>query len=834
MGKPMSITRSNDGNRRPGDRRLILLDGDRDWTLQSAQALIARLNPQRPVWISNADIDGAVAPLRVQRLLGGECSLLVIDAWSGLDADAIGAAVGTLRGGGLLLLLTPALARWTGQPDPEAARIAVHPFGAADVGARFIARLVRLLSASPAVLRARALADGDPAAGLGNRPPRLGTPPDLAPTSSGTASRVRTRAYSSAALQEPTASRAGSASPERSTSAERSASQEPSASGQAGGAGEADGGVGTMAPVASTADLIIDSLLRAGVIQEASEPDLDPAYPAGREQAEAVEAIIRLARGRARRPLALIADRGRGKSAALGIAAARLIQAPGVHILVTAPRRSAADSLFAHAEASLRAAGHSGASESLRFVAPDALLDKRPRADVLLVDEAAGIPAPLLAAMLDHYGRICFASTVNGYEGTGRGFEVRFRTVLDARAPGWRVLRLSTPIRWRAGDPLETLVDEMLLLDAEPAADTQVAATDLGELQFSRESSDALARDDERLRQLFGLLVLGHYQTRPNDLRHLLDGPNLSVMTLSSGELVAATALVAREGALEPELHRPIFAGRRRPRGHLLPQTLSAHAGLFEAPALRFARVVRITVHPAARRQGVGKTLVAKIAEHAAADGIDLLGASFGATTDLLAFWRHCGLRPLHLGTHRNSASGQRAAVVLRSLSQRGHRLCEQAGRRLLRDLPVLLSGPLQAVEPGIIAALLREVAVTESPACDEPHDAADRSVIDAFADAHRGLETSLPALARLAWWALTGDRAARYDVSPVHRDLLVRVVLQQRSLGDASEQLRLSGRSELLGQLRAAVAAVRDAVGAHANSDSTAGEDEPPCNQPH
>jgi tRNA(Met) cytidine acetyltransferase len=451
---------------------------------------------------------------------------------------------------------------------------------------------------------------------------------------------------------------------------------------------------------------------------------------------------------------------------------------------------------------------------ALRFLAPDALLAQRPHADLLIVDEAAGIPAPLLEQMLSAYPRICFATTVHGYEGTGRGFEVRFRALLDQHTPNWRALRLSAPIRWRPGDPLEVLTAQALLLDAEPASDERITAADFGAdlsaVRVARPARAQLAADEARLRQVFGLLVLGHYQTRPNDLRHLLDGPNLAVTTLEVDQQVVATALLAQEGALDSALHWPIFAGQRRPRGHLLPQTLCAHAGLSEAPGLRYLRIVRIAVHPAARRRGLGRRLLAAIAEHAAEAGVDLLGASFGATPELLAFWRHAGLRPLHLGTHRNAASGTRAAVVLKPLSQAGRMLCAQAEQRLQRDLPLLLSGPLREVEPALVAALLQALPAAPAP----PETAADHATIVAFADAHRTLEASLPALARLSWRALTGADAER-ACSAAQRALLIRVLLQRQPPAAAAQQAGLSGHAELIAHLRQAVGAASRHLGA-------------------
>ena len=120
----------------------------------------------------------------------------------------------------------------------------------------------------------------------------------------------------------------------------------------------------------------------------------------------------------------------------------------------------------------------------LRFLPPDLLARAGPPADLLLVDEAAGIPAPLLQALLRRYPRIVFSSTVHGYEGTGRGFEIRFRKILDRLTPDWRALTLTTPIRWASDDPIEALAARALLLDAAPAPDSGACRGHTGDLHL--------------------------------------------------------------------------------------------------------------------------------------------------------------------------------------------------------------------------------------------------------------------------------------------------------------------------------------------------------------
>ncbi|KAA6184313.1 tRNA(Met) cytidine acetyltransferase [Thiohalocapsa marina] len=723
-------------------RRLVLLDGPAEAGRAAAEALVQALAlppvqtsakiapPQRVHRIGGDTHPDALSSAQAARLLGGECDLLIIDTHHGLDPDALGAAAGTLRGGGLLLLLTPPLARWGRDPA-----------GSAAVSGRFVRRLGRLLLSSPAVVRCP-LPAGD----------------------------TQPQAYVRFV--------------------------HPAAGSGAAGSDDSDGPDNpTPRPVAPAP---------AALAAPKTGPMPAPAStPATSDQQQAVEAICKVALGRANRPLVLSSDRGRGKSAALGIAVARLLSDGSPRILVTAPRRAAAEAVFAHARA-----GHPAAADHLHFLAPDVLLRSRPDADLLLVDEAAGIPAPMLEAMLSRYRRIVFASTVHGYEGTGRGFEIRFRAVLERVTPHWRLLRLRTPIRWAVDDPLERFIHRALLLDAEPAADDQVdaaCAPGAPPPRFESVDRDRLAADEGLLRQIFGLLVLGHYQTRPTDLLHMLDGPHMAVAVLHQGDRVLATALSAEEGRLPQPLLAPIFDGQRRPRGHLLPQTLSAHAGLFDAPRLGYTRIVRIAVHPRARRRGFGRQLVQGLIARSRRQGQDLLGASFGATSDLLQFWQRCGLAPVHLGSHRNAASGAHAAVLLHPLSADGRALYTSARARLVPHLGVRLAGPLRDVEPAVVTALLRGAPTRRwSPSADEQRE------LDAFAYASRGFDAALPTLHRLLLAKLprTLPLASGADrTAPEQTDLLLACILQQRDWNGVAEQFGLSGKQALLRTLRDGIA---------------------------
>jgi tRNA(Met) cytidine acetyltransferase len=364
----------------------------------------------------------------------------------------------------------------------------------------------------------------------------------------------------------------------------------------------------------------------------------------------------------------LLSERGRGKSSALGLAARGLKD-----VVITAATPEMAQEALRHA------------GGELRYVAPGELARGEVCAEVILVDEAAALPVPLLRRLVESQpgARFAMATTVRGYEGTGRGFVLRF--LAWARARDWRMveLGLQQPIRWSPHDPVEALVAQVLLEEAEPAPAPS------GEVHPQEFDRDSLAEDEPTLRQLFGLLVHAHYRTTPGDLHRLLDAPNLSVhgCLTERGEVVAAT-LVAREGGLSPEQCAALAQGTSRIRGHALPETLIVHSGHPEAGQLHMIRSIRIATHPELRRQGLARQLVEHV--HARYDP-DLFGTLFGVTPELLHFRRSLGYELVRVGASRGARSGEPSAVMLRAVSSAARELLETLRAELARDLPLQL-----------------------------------------------------------------------------------------------------------------------------------------------
>jgi len=502
------------------------------------------------------------------------------------------------------------------------------------------------------------------------------------------------------------------------------------------------------------------------------------------DQATAVHAIVDVWRGRARRPLVLTADRGRGKSAALGMAAAAIAeQSPDARIVVTAPQRNQCQMVFRHAGA-----------HPPRHVPPLTLITDAVDVDLLLVDEAAGLSTIVLQRLLERFPRIVFATTVHGYEGHGRGFAIRFRGILDTLTPAWRRLWLALPIRWACGDPLEAVTDRALLLSAMPVP-PPTAAEPVSVHAIDR---DQLVADTSALRQLHGLLVQAHYRTRPMDLRHLLDAPNLLLRGVRVDGCWVAIALVAVEGRFSRPVAEAIWRGQRRPRGHLLAQGLAAHAGLREAARLPVWRIMRIAVHPGMQGRGLGTRLLTAIADEALTDGQALVGASFGATPTLLRFWHGAGHVPVRIGMRRDGASGCHSVIVIRALDRRGRWAVTRGRARLRRELPLLLPDALQSVDPDVVVQLLAASGHWPAPA------PADRAELRAFAEASRAFEACLPVLHAFSWWALSDDAIT---MRAQDRALLVMRVLQARRWSELAALPGLGGRAAVIAALRRLVA---------------------------
>ncbi|SEV84077.1 tRNA(Met) cytidine acetyltransferase TmcA [Natrinema salifodinae] len=472
-------------------------------------------------------------------------------------------------------------------------------------------------------------------------------------------------------------------------------------------------------------------------------PPADRRFPAAAyeacltaDQADAVAAFESLSDAADDQAVVLEADRGRGKSSAAGLAAGAFA-ADGEDVLVTAPAARNARELFDRAGElceALAADGADGDTEgwdpltvesrrietpaggTVRFREPSAAVDELESADIVVVDEAAALPVATLESLLAA-DRVAFATTIHGYEGAGRGFSVRFRDRLAESDHEVTDRTLVEPIRYAAGDPVEVWAFRALLLDARPPVEPLVADAAPENVDYRHLEPDDLLADERLLREAFGLLVLAHYRTEPNDLARLLDAPNLTARALVRDGHVVSVALLAREGALSNETRAMMYEGGRV-RGNMLPDVLTSQLRDEAAGEPAGLRVVRIATHHAARSRGLGSRLLERVREEFS-DSADWLGTGFGATPGLLDFWRENGYRTVHVSTTRNDASGEYSSLMLAPTSDAGRALHDRHAAWFARRFAALCSDSLDDLDPDVGRAVLRSVDSGAGPPLD-------------------------------------------------------------------------------------------------------------------
>uniref|UniRef100_A0A803T6I8 RNA cytidine acetyltransferase n=1 Tax=Anolis carolinensis TaxID=28377 RepID=A0A803T6I8_ANOCA len=383
------------------------------------------------------------------------------------------------------------------------------------------------------------------------------------------------------------------------------------------------------------------------------------------DQAKAVLKFIEaISEKTLRSTVALTAARGRGKSAALGLAIAGAVAFGYSNIFVTSPSPDNLHTLFEFvfkgfdalqyqehldyeiiqslnpefSKAVVRVNVFREHRQTIQYIHPaDAV--KLGQAELVVIDEAAAIPLPLVKSLLGPY-LVFMASTINGYEGTGRSLSLKLiqqlrqqsaqaqanvtaenKMTTTAKLSSARTLHevsLHESIRYAPGDPVEKWLNDMLCLDCLNITRI-ISGCPLPEscdlYYVNRDTLFCYHRASETfLQRLMALYVASHYKNSPNDLQMLSDAPAHHLFCLlppvpptqNSLPEVLAVVQVCLEGEISRQSIMNSLSRGKKASGDLIPWSISEQFQDPDFGSLSGGRVVRIAVHPDYQGMGYG------------------------------------------------------------------------------------------------------------------------------------------------------------------------------------------------------------------------------------
>ncbi|KAJ3224271.1 N-acetyltransferase 10 [Clydaea vesicula] len=389
-----------------------------------------------------------------------------------------------------------------------------------------------------------------------------------------------------------------------------------------------------------------------------------------------------------RSTVSLTAARGRGKSAALGISLAAAVAYGYSNIFLTSPSPENLKTLFEFVFKGFDALGYEehldydiiqstnpafqksivrvnifrDHRQTIQYIQPQdhSVLSQ---AELLVIDEAAAIPLPIVKKLLGPY-LVFMASTINGYEGTGRSLSLKLLkqlreqahggtkptgensdvTVVDrsgketsgATSSGSRALReiqLNTPIRYGVNDPVEKWLNNLLCLDSSnntaslfsnlpmkgngPTGCPHPTSCEL--FYVNRDTLFSYHPVSEAfLQRMMALYSASHYKNTPDDLQLMSDAPAHHLFVLlppiiadNSKTTVLPDPLVVlqvcMEGLISKESAIASLTKGVRAAGDMIPWVMSQQFQDEDFAQLSGARIVRIATHPDYVGMGYGK-----------------------------------------------------------------------------------------------------------------------------------------------------------------------------------------------------------------------------------
>uniref|UniRef100_A0A915DH43 RNA cytidine acetyltransferase n=1 Tax=Ditylenchus dipsaci TaxID=166011 RepID=A0A915DH43_9BILA len=354
----------------------------------------------------------------------------------------------------------------------------------------------------------------------------------------------------------------------------------------------------------------------------------------------------------------ITAARGRGKSAALGLAIAGAIGFEFTNIFVTSPTPENLRTLFEFVVKGLEAMDYQEHADFEVLKSNDKDLNKavvrinvfrahrqtiqyiQPneagnlgQAELLVIDEAAAIP--MLWSKLLFLVRIwCFWPRLS----------MDMREAKDgpesAQNRKLHELTLEESIRYNSGDNIEQWLNKVLCLDSVNLRTTISGTPSPKGCKLYYVNRDTLfsfhKASEIFLANMMSIYVSAHYKNTPNDLQMLSDAPAHHLFVLmapvdkesTSIPPILAVVQVCLEGSLTKKNVTSSLDQGKRAAGDLLPWTISQQFLDSDFPTLSGVRVVRVAVHPDFQGMGYGSRAMELVEQYYKGDFQTLTGST--------------------------------------------------------------------------------------------------------------------------------------------------------------------------------------------------------------
>ena len=326
--------------------------------------------------------------------------------------------------------------------------------------------------------------------------------------------------------------------------------------------------------------------------------------------------------------------------------------------------------------------------------------------DVLIIEEAASIPLPILSQILSVYKKVIMISTLDGYEGTNQGIIHKLSTDFPLE-----IFSLSYNFR-RNYDNFQKFLENISFkannINFSTYSSLQSSSINIISNNISQNINSLTIRlssfiekpNNESISLLIKInkfISNNHYQSSNQDIFRLLNDPNTFVSlllknlnyedySLKNSEIISLV-IFSLEAIPNKILKESIFNGSSRPKNNLLPQTLLCHSNIDFPDNSIFLRIQRIATEKSYKKQGYASKLLSNFNDKnlinffiqnstfskdfscdcSFSNHLIFIGASFALSDVVYKFWIKNNFIPVSLGLKKDNASGERSLVVLKN-----------------------------------------------------------------------------------------------------------------------------------------------------------------------